>query len=139
MQLQLYDSDEDKLVCELGDDAATLASAGAENGWRINVVDRDPTKNKGEFEDLSKVQKYEMSKQDYQKRTGMERERERERERCGGKKEALLISPRLSSGLQEEDETGSVCRAQRRGCRENGGSCEEREGGGRGDNRWLSV
>ena len=70
MQLQLYDSDEDKLVCELTDDSATLSSTGAENGWRINVVDKDPSKKKGEFEDLSRVQKYEMSNEDYSKRTG---------------------------------------------------------------------
>lgn len=70
MQLQLYNSDEDKLVCELDDDKATLASTGAENGWRINVIDKDPTKKRGEFEDLSQVQKYEMSSEDYSKRTG---------------------------------------------------------------------
>ena len=70
MQLQLFNGDEDKLVCELTDDSAPLGSTGAENGWRINVVDRDPSKKKGEFEDLSKVQKYEMSKDDYAKRAG---------------------------------------------------------------------
>lgn len=70
MQLQLYDSDEDKLVCDLDDDTVTLGSTGAENGWRINVVDKDPTKIKGEFEDLSQVKKYEMSSDDYTKRTG---------------------------------------------------------------------
>ena len=71
MQLQLFNADEDKLVCELTDDSVTLGSTGAGNGWRINVVDRDPAKKKGEFEDLSKVQKYEMSEEDYTKRTGM--------------------------------------------------------------------
>ena len=71
MQLHLYDSDEDKLVCELTDDSATLGSTGAENGWRINVVDKDPSKKKGEFEDLSRVQKYEMADEDYSKKTGL--------------------------------------------------------------------
>ena len=70
MQLELYNSDEDKFVSELTDDSATLGSAGAEDGWRINVVDKDPAKTKGEFEDLSKVQKYEMSTDEYTKRTG---------------------------------------------------------------------
>ena len=70
MQLQLYDSEEDKLVCELEDDSATLGSTGARNGWRINVVDKDPSKKQGEFEDLSQVKKYEMKKEDYAKRTG---------------------------------------------------------------------
>ena len=81
MQLQLFSGEEGKLVCELTDDTATLGSSGAENGWRINVVDRDPSKEKGEFEDLSKVQKYEMSTEDYTKKTGTGmggRERERQ-------------------------------------------------------------
>ena len=70
MQLQLYDSEEDKLVCELEDDSATLGSTGARNGWRINVVDKDPSKRQGEFEDLSQVKKYEMKQEAYTKRTG---------------------------------------------------------------------
>lgn len=72
MLLQLYDS-EDKLVCELRDDLATLGTAGVREGWRINVVDRDPSKHKGEFEDLSQVEKYEMSAEDYAKREGGQR------------------------------------------------------------------
>ena len=71
MQLQLFNSEEDKLVKELTDDTATLGSTGADNGWRINVVDQDPNRERGEFEDLSKIQKYEMSSEDYSKRTGV--------------------------------------------------------------------
>ena len=71
MQLQLFKgAEENAVVCELCDDSATLGSTGAENGWRINVVDRDPSKERGEFEDLSKVPKYEMSDGAYTKRTG---------------------------------------------------------------------
>jgi len=33
-------------------------------------VDKDPAKKAGEFEDLSAVEKYEMSTEDYSKRTG---------------------------------------------------------------------
>ena len=33
-------------------------------------MDKDPTKKEGEFEDLSAVEKYEMSTEDYSKRTG---------------------------------------------------------------------
>lgn len=69
MQLKLYDS-EDKLVCELGDDSATLGSSGVQEGWRINVVDKDLSKHKGEFEDLSRVEKYEMSDEAYAQREG---------------------------------------------------------------------
>lgn len=33
-------------------------------------MDKDPTKKEGEYEDLSSVEKYEMSTEDYSKRTG---------------------------------------------------------------------
>ena len=33
-------------------------------------MDKDPAKKEGEFEDLSSVEKYEMSTEDYSKRTG---------------------------------------------------------------------
>ena len=36
----------------------------------IQVVDKDPTKKAGEFEDVSAVEKYEMTTEDYAKRTG---------------------------------------------------------------------
>ena len=34
------------------------------------VVDKDPTKKVGQFEDLSAVEKYEMDTEEYAKRTG---------------------------------------------------------------------
>ena len=34
------------------------------------VVDKDPTKQVGQFEDLSVVEKYEMDTEEYAKRTG---------------------------------------------------------------------
>lgn len=36
----------------------------------IKVVDKDPTKKVGQFEDLSAVEKYEMDTEEYAKRTG---------------------------------------------------------------------
>ena len=36
----------------------------------IQVINQDPTKSKGEFEDTSQVEKYEMSAENYAKRTG---------------------------------------------------------------------
>lgn len=33
-------------------------------------MDKDPTKKEGQFEDLSAVEKYEMSTEDYSKRSG---------------------------------------------------------------------
>ena len=36
----------------------------------MKVVDKDPTKKAGQFEDLSAVEKYEMDVEDYAKRSG---------------------------------------------------------------------
>lgn len=36
----------------------------------VKVTDSDPLKKKGEFEDVSQVEKYVMSEDDYTKRTG---------------------------------------------------------------------
>ena len=69
MQLQLFDR-EGKMVCELDDDSASLGSSGVQDGWRVSVVDRDPNKQRGEFEDMSQVKKYEMNNEEYAKRQG---------------------------------------------------------------------
>ena len=38
----------------------------------MQVINQDPTKFKGEFEDTSQVEKYEMSTEDYAKREGQQ-------------------------------------------------------------------
>jgi hypothetical protein len=38
----------------------------------MQVINQDPTKSKGEFEDTSQVEKYEMSTEDYAKREGQQ-------------------------------------------------------------------
>ena len=84
----MYDS-ENKLLCKLEADEAELRSCGIEDGHRIHVslcqcsvgtvatgnpimqvVNKDPTKKKGDFEDVSKVEKYEISDEAYSKRAG---------------------------------------------------------------------
>ena len=36
----------------------------------LQIINQDPTKVRGEFEDTSQVEKYEISQQEYAKRTG---------------------------------------------------------------------
>ncbi|KAK8741564.1 hypothetical protein OTU49_002269, partial [Cherax quadricarinatus] len=66
MILEVFD-DNDKLVCTLnGDDSALLGSFNVEENYRIHVTDN--SKKMGEFEDVSKVEKYELSEEEYSKR-----------------------------------------------------------------------
>lgn len=65
MVLEAFDEN-DKLVCSLSDDAALLGSFNVEENYRIHVTDN--SKKMGEFEDLSKVEKFELSEEEYSKR-----------------------------------------------------------------------
>ncbi|XP_042242727.1 tubulin-folding cofactor B-like [Homarus americanus] len=65
MSLEVFDEN-DKLVCALNDDSALLGSFNVEENYRIHVTDN--SKKMGEFEDLSKVEKYELSEEEYSKR-----------------------------------------------------------------------
>ncbi|XP_077993284.1 tubulin-folding cofactor B-like [Glandiceps talaboti] len=66
MQIQAFNKD-DKQVASLSDDSAPLGSYPVDDGMRLHVI--DPTKKAGEFEDLSKVEKFELSEDAYKKRT----------------------------------------------------------------------
>ncbi|XP_038075221.1 tubulin-folding cofactor B-like [Patiria miniata] len=68
MELQLFNKD-GQLVVIMSDDNALLGSYPVEDGMRIHVQDSDPNRLRGEFEDLSKVEKYEITDDDYSKRT----------------------------------------------------------------------
>eukprot|EP00112_Aurelia_sp_Birch-Aquarium-sp1_P014184 Seg3045.5 transcript_id=Seg3045.5/GoldUCD/mRNA.D3Y31 product="Tubulin-folding cofactor B" protein_id=Seg3045.5/GoldUCD/D3Y31 len=68
MHLELYDKD-NELICKLDNDDKTLESYNVQEGMRIHVVDKDPTRKAGEFEDLSKVEKYEISNEEYDKKS----------------------------------------------------------------------
>ena len=89
MQLELF-SEDGKFIKGLSSDSAILSSCDIKDGMRIHVstcqsceswynwhsdellkvTDTDPLKKKGEFEDVSQVEKYVMSEEDYTKRTG---------------------------------------------------------------------
>lgn len=57
----------------LDDDRKMLGYYGVQNGMRLHVVDRDPfsLSKGGGLEDVSLVQKYEISDADYDKRTSL--------------------------------------------------------------------
>lgn len=65
MKLQLRDKN-DSIVANLTDDS-TLGSYALQEGMRIHVI--DDTHKVGEFEDVSKVKKFELSEEEYQKKS----------------------------------------------------------------------
>ncbi|KYO25345.1 tubulin-folding cofactor B [Alligator mississippiensis] len=66
MDLELYAPD-DKFIMKLDSDEALLGSYPVDDGCRIHVVDRSGAQV-GEYEDLSRVEKYEISDTSYEKR-----------------------------------------------------------------------
>lgn len=66
MKLEVYNKD-NRLVCMLDNEDALLGSYHVDDGMRLHVVDKSG--QKGEFEDVSKVEKFEISKEEYEKRT----------------------------------------------------------------------
>ncbi|PVD26663.1 hypothetical protein C0Q70_14341 [Pomacea canaliculata] len=65
MNLTVFDKD-NKLVCILDNNDALLGSYPIDSGMRIHVEDKHL--HAGEFEDISKVEKFEISEEDYAKR-----------------------------------------------------------------------
>lgn len=57
---------EDKVICKLDDDSKMLGSYPLDDGHRLHV--EDSTKLRGEFENVDKVEKFELSEQEYQQR-----------------------------------------------------------------------
>ena len=55
----------------LSDENAYLGAFPVEDFVTIKVIDTNPYKVKNEFSDLSRVQKYEMPQEQYEKRTGL--------------------------------------------------------------------
>ncbi|KAG7470855.1 hypothetical protein MATL_G00118230 [Megalops atlanticus] len=67
MDLQLF-SPSDKFLQKLEDNEALLGSYPVDDDCRIHVIDRSGAQS-GEFSDLSKVEKYEITDEAYDKRT----------------------------------------------------------------------
>ncbi|KAM4627360.1 tubulin-folding cofactor B [Polymixia lowei] len=67
MDLELF-STSDKFLQKIDDNEALLGSYPVDDDCRIHVLDRSGAE-KGEFSDLSKVEKYELSQDAYEKRT----------------------------------------------------------------------
>uniref|UniRef100_A0A8C5Q1B4 Tubulin folding cofactor B n=1 Tax=Leptobrachium leishanense TaxID=445787 RepID=A0A8C5Q1B4_9ANUR len=67
MDLQLFSTD-NVFLQNLDQDDALLGSYPVDNGCRIHVIDKSGARI-GEFEDLSGVEKFEISKESYEKRT----------------------------------------------------------------------
>lgn len=75
MQLSLKDWD-GNLVAHMNDDSRMLGYYSPEDGYVIHIVDMDPNSASanGWLEDVSKVDKYMMSDEDYNKREGTYRQ-----------------------------------------------------------------
>lgn len=95
MKLELYNK-ENKLVCPLDNDGALLGSYPIEDGMRIHV--NDPNAKLGEFEDVSKVEKFEISADEYAKRADSVRAF-KERNKLGRFKE---LTPEEQQQQEEE-------------------------------------
>ncbi|CAI5780626.1 tubulin-folding cofactor B [Podarcis lilfordi] len=67
MDLELYTPD-DKFVMKLDSDEALLGSYPIDDGCRIHVIDRSGA-TIGEYENVSKVEKFEITDAEYDKRT----------------------------------------------------------------------
>eukprot|EP00794_Sanderia_malayensis_P020457 gene20457-22473_t len=67
MSLELFDKD-NKLLCKLDNDDGTLRDYNVEDGMTLHVIDNNPGRTAGEFEDVSQVEKYELKNEEYDKK-----------------------------------------------------------------------
>ncbi|CAH1262275.1 TBCB [Branchiostoma lanceolatum] len=67
MDLQVFTKD-NKLITTMDNNDALLGSYPVDDGMRIHVVNKDPTIQVGDFDDVSKVEKYEMKDEEYEKK-----------------------------------------------------------------------
>lgn len=65
LQLQNHNGE---VISELNDDARTLMGVGARDGFCLHCIDPTLKARMGEFEDVSQVEKFVISEEDYDKR-----------------------------------------------------------------------
>ncbi|XP_034294110.1 tubulin-folding cofactor B [Pantherophis guttatus] len=99
MELELYTPD-DKFVMKLDRDEALLGSYPVDDGCRIHVIDQSGA-TMGEYEDVSKVEKFQISDTEYEKRTDSARSFMK-RSHLGQYKEDLAKESDLEQKLVEE-------------------------------------
>eukprot|EP00088_Acartia_fossae_P069147 TRINITY_DN8946_c0_g1_i5.p1 TRINITY_DN8946_c0_g1~~TRINITY_DN8946_c0_g1_i5.p1 ORF type:complete len:250 (-),score=59.86 TRINITY_DN8946_c0_g1_i5:255-1004(-) len=66
MTITVFDKD-NKLICKLDDDSALLGSFPIDNGHTLHVEDQ--TRTAGEFENTAAVEKYELTPEEYSKKS----------------------------------------------------------------------
>ncbi|PPD97567.1 hypothetical protein GOBAR_DD05407 [Gossypium barbadense] len=74
MRLELYDDCKNKLR-DLSDDSRPLGFCSPLGGFRIHIIDLDPSSvtSGGWLEDTSLVEKYSISEDEYNKRSGLQK------------------------------------------------------------------
>lgn len=101
MDLELF-SPTDQLLQKLDNDEALLGSYPVDDDCRIHVIDRSGAKT-GEFSDLSKVEKFELTEDAYDKRSDTVREF-RKKQRIGRFNEEETAKKEAIAAMKEEKE-----------------------------------
>jgi len=119
MKLQLLNK-EGHLVCNIDNDNALLAHYNPRDGMRVHVIDIDPSNTMAALQDTSRVEKYVMSDEEYNKREGTYR-KFKDQQNAGMKSTAdeqatEELSPtniNIGDRCEVDSEDGSLAR---RGC-----------------------
>jgi len=118
--LEVFDVN-NKSICKPDNDDALLGSYPIDDGMRLHVIDK--TGKQGEFEDTSKVEKYEMKSEDYEKRSDSVRAF-KERNKIG------RFNPEETAKFEEEKKRKAEEEAQQAAKISIGNRCEVRVPGG---------
>eukprot|EP00096_Caligus_rogercresseyi_P010563 TRINITY_DN389_c1_g8_i1.p1 TRINITY_DN389_c1_g8~~TRINITY_DN389_c1_g8_i1.p1 ORF type:complete len:250 (-),score=80.55 TRINITY_DN389_c1_g8_i1:110-859(-) len=112
MQISVHDDKTRTKICDLSDDGALLGSYPVDSGLRLHVVDH--SKSVGEYENTVGVQKFELTEDEYAKRTDtvqsflkrnqLGKYNEEELKKLEEEKEAQVESDKkLASSMKEGD------------------------------------